>query len=450
LAHICSSTYGILVSNSLPVQAGTEYQVYAWVKGELDAEDSLGDWIMRAQFYDTNGSALSYISVDYGALSGLSTTWQQQGGRFTAPANAATMKIQLWNYMNSGWVAFDDVSVSAEVTTNRYYYLGGKRLAMRTGGGSGATGLKYLLSDHLGSTTMVLNSSGGMTAEVRYKAWGSDRYTSGTAPTDFRYSGQRIETELGLYWYGSRWYDNALGRFAQPDTVVPNLYDPPDLDRYSYVRNSPVDANDPSGHIACDGEAANKCTGFDKSIVKYWEVKIIQAADYSETSNGTYPEHMDIIAWVYLNRFTSGTYPSIAKAVGPGQSALITALQDDFPWLENWKDMSDYELEMKINEMSTIMYQRSNNVGWKNAMNVAQGAVIDYELYGSDVDPTGGATDFVAVNPEKYNFYVASYEARKNDTKGWPGYHYSYVGPFWGGPVLGRYTYLFFDNRSKY
>jgi len=69
----------------------------------------------------------------------------------------------------------------------------------------------WLLGDHLGSTAVTANSSGARSAEVRYKAWGENRYTSGATPTTFRYTGQRQEASLGgeagLYDYKARWYD---------------------------------------------------------------------------------------------------------------------------------------------------------------------------------------------------------------------------------------------------
>ncbi len=49
-------------------------------------------------------------------------------------------------------------------------------------------------------------------------------------------------------YYHARYYDAALGRFIQPDTIIPDLYNPQDLNRYSYVRNNPVRYTDPSGH----------------------------------------------------------------------------------------------------------------------------------------------------------------------------------------------------------
>jgi len=39
-----------------------------------------------------------------------------------------------------------------------------------------------------------------------------------------------------------------LGRFVQPDTVVPDAKDLQSYNRYSYVRNNPLNLVDPSGH----------------------------------------------------------------------------------------------------------------------------------------------------------------------------------------------------------
>jgi hypothetical protein len=55
-----------------------------------------------------------------------------------------------------------------------------------------------------------------------------------------------------LYYYGARWYDPALGRFIQPDTIVPDPGNPADFDRYAYVRNNPPRYRDPSGHCGVD------------------------------------------------------------------------------------------------------------------------------------------------------------------------------------------------------
>jgi hypothetical protein len=70
------------------------------------------------------------------------------------------------------------------------------------------TALFYLLSDHLGSTSITLNEAGDTRhGLVRYSSWGETRYTEGTTPTKRRYTGQYEEASLGIYYYGARWYD---------------------------------------------------------------------------------------------------------------------------------------------------------------------------------------------------------------------------------------------------
>jgi len=52
-----------------------------------------------------------------------------------------------------------------------------------------------------------------------------------------------------LYDYRARFYDPALGRFLQPDPVVPEPGNPQALNRYAYVYNNPLRYTDPSGHV---------------------------------------------------------------------------------------------------------------------------------------------------------------------------------------------------------
>ena len=136
-----------------------------------------------------------------------------------------------------------------------YYSLGGQRIAIRVQSRQVgvAEGTYYPLSDQLGSTTVTLDASANRFGELRYKAWGQTRYTYGTTPTQRRYTGQ-LEAEASLYFYNARWYDSALGRFAQADTKVPESQGVQAYNRYSYVNNNPLKYTDPSGHEVCDEE----------------------------------------------------------------------------------------------------------------------------------------------------------------------------------------------------
>jgi len=57
-------------------------------------------------------------------------------------------------------------------------------------------------------------------AELRYKAWGETRYTWGTTPTTVRFTGQREESAIGLYFYNARWYDPVV---VLSETTAPLL-----------------------------------------------------------------------------------------------------------------------------------------------------------------------------------------------------------------------------------
>jgi RHS repeat-associated protein len=117
-----------------------------------------------------------------------------------------------------------------------------------------------LLIDHLGSASVTVKEhSGALTqyAELRYKPWGEDRpaseaFNETQSPSERRFTDQRAHDELGLYDYQARWYDPALGRFAQPDSIVPESQGVQAFDRYAYANNNPLRYSDPSGHSIWD------------------------------------------------------------------------------------------------------------------------------------------------------------------------------------------------------
>ena len=86
-----------------------------------------------------------------------------------------------------------------------------------------------------------------MVNEVRYSAFGEMRYLNGETVTDLLYTGQKLQEELGLYYYVARWYDPYLNRFLSPDTIIPDQGRSAAYDRYAYVYNNPLRYVDPSG-----------------------------------------------------------------------------------------------------------------------------------------------------------------------------------------------------------
>ena len=170
------------------------------------------------------------------------------------------VEIEAWGKATTAYVGNYFEWHGSTTTMVKYYgdiehpFAGGQRVAMRQGNGTGVSQLYWLLSDHLGGSAMQVDAvNANLLTDLRYKPWGEARSgdRQGDTPTDFQYTGQRIDSGLGLYYYGARWYDPMLGRFIQPDTVVPlKSQGVQAWDRYAYVNNSPVNLNDPTGHSA--------------------------------------------------------------------------------------------------------------------------------------------------------------------------------------------------------
>ena len=99
--------------------------------------------------------------------------------------------------------------------------------------------------DGLGS--LVGTTTGPTT---RYWPSGEPREPQGELPTDRRFTGQRLEASTGLYDYQARFYNPQLGRFLQPDTLVPEPSNPQSLNRYAYALNNPLKYVDRDGHLA--------------------------------------------------------------------------------------------------------------------------------------------------------------------------------------------------------
>jgi RHS repeat-associated protein len=124
-------------------------------------------------------------------------------------------------------------------TVSKHYFAGATRIATRKYSIPQTMSVEYYLGDHLGSTSITTDSSGAKVSELRYKPFGEVRYAWTSAPVTtpsyslsrFTYTGQYTHMDdpttagvtegFGLMFYNARWYDPALGRFAQADTIVP-------------------------------------------------------------------------------------------------------------------------------------------------------------------------------------------------------------------------------------
>jgi len=120
----------------------------------------------------------------------------------------------------------------------------------------------YLNTDHIGSTALVTREDGAVYRKIIYRSFGEiykawDEASGWHTPDsnilsdigNYAFTGQEIDSETGLYYYGARYYDPNIGRFISADTKIDGRgLDTQGYNRYAYCRNNPITYSDPSGH----------------------------------------------------------------------------------------------------------------------------------------------------------------------------------------------------------
>ncbi|HOW36576.1 MAG TPA: SpvB/TcaC N-terminal domain-containing protein [Candidatus Omnitrophota bacterium] len=127
--------------------------------------------------------------------------------------------------------------------STKYVFLGDTRIASVDNGQ-----VLYYHGNHLGSTDVVTNAAGEQVVHYEYEPYGVVTVAQGSDVSEFKFTGKPLDDETGLYYYGARYYNPALGRFISPDTIVQLPGDPQSLNRYSYCGNNPVNRIDVDGH----------------------------------------------------------------------------------------------------------------------------------------------------------------------------------------------------------
>lgn len=136
-------------------------------------------------------------------------------------------------------------------------------------GGSGVVGFCYNGTDYYyqknlqGDVIAIYSNIGERVAEYLYDAWGKvlrvTNHTSDHTPdcigdlNPFRYRGYYYDTETGLYYLNTRYYDPETGRFISSDTteVLDNAKNNiGGLNLYAYCDNKPVSGRDDDGTMS--------------------------------------------------------------------------------------------------------------------------------------------------------------------------------------------------------
>ena len=212
-----------------------------------------------------NGEAISYDGIG-NPLSYRGWTMNWQGGRQLASMTKGSDTLS-FAYNESGL----RTSKTVNGVTHNYVWQGSKLAADITDSyalyfhydssgdvigftrtANGADTEYFYVKNLQGDILKVITATGTEAATYTYDAWGKLLTSTGDMAdvNPLRYRGYYYDTETGLYYLKSRYYDPEVGRFINPDAYASTGQGILGTNMFTYCRNNPVNLSDPTGTSA--------------------------------------------------------------------------------------------------------------------------------------------------------------------------------------------------------
>jgi RHS repeat-associated protein len=259
LSECFYDAWGNLLQKNVTKCAAETLSVAALANNRLSgySYDAAGNMLSDGfHSYAYNGAGM-LTAVDSGAASYL---YAAGGERVYKSTSAGATE-----YYYFGGNAIAERNVSTGGWTN-YIFFNGKRVARRDPSGA----VHYYLGDHLGSTSMVVSSSGAIENESEFYPFGAELQFSASADNHYKFTGKERDAESGLDYFGARNYSSTLGRWISADPTLGSAHgaNPQTWNRYSYTLNSPLSNFDPDGRETVSMEKGQRYEQLVKIIAK--------------------------------------------------------------------------------------------------------------------------------------------------------------------------------------
>lgn len=245
--------------NIRSVSDGTTTHSYSY--GDAQWKDLLTAYDGQSITYDAIGNPTSWYD-------GTAFTWEL-GRRLMSAVNSSTGLNNSYTYDADGL----RLSKTVGSVEHKYVWQGGKLVSEYFGGkeleffydesgapyafsyksSAGATpAMYYYVTNLQGDVVNILNASGGIVATYSYNAWGKVLTATGTMAgvNPLRYRGYYYDTDTGLYYLKSRYYDPEICRFINADNLASTGQGTLGTNMFAYCLNNPVNYGDSEGTIA--------------------------------------------------------------------------------------------------------------------------------------------------------------------------------------------------------
>ena len=161
--------------------------------------------------------------------------------------------------------SMEEKLLSSSTTWRDYLMADGRIVAEKFSGGTNA--IRYIVADHLGSTSSVTDEAGSPIERDAYDPWGKRRNLNGsddptcslTSQVTHGFTGHEHVDGECLINANARIYDPVMGRFISGDGQVQDVYNGQAWNRYAYVMNGPLSATDPTGHYCITSQSNPYC-----------------------------------------------------------------------------------------------------------------------------------------------------------------------------------------------
>ena len=151
--------------------------------------------------------------------------------------------------------ASSDAFMETDLSNNMkfmYFFFNGQRVARQ----NNSNQVTWYFGDHLGSSRVVWSINGVDNSD--YYPFGGERVITSGAGNQYKFTTKERDSESGLDNFGARYNSSSMGRFMSPDPLGGRMIDPQTLNKYSYVRNNPINFTDPTGLYTCKDDN-NQC-----------------------------------------------------------------------------------------------------------------------------------------------------------------------------------------------
>lgn len=103
--------------------------------------------------------------------------------------------------------------------------------------------------DGLGSVTALTNNAQNVESAYQYDAYGNILSETNGVANPYTFTGRSFDNSTGLYYYRTRYYDAAVGRFITKDEFPGFLRRPLSFNKYTYAEGNPINYLDQDGQF---------------------------------------------------------------------------------------------------------------------------------------------------------------------------------------------------------